>query len=127
MFDENLSWMRDTGLIQKMEADAVRDSKAKNEKFTKTAGDRPMTIWKYDESTVLLSDVRYLTYEKNSCSLSPGFAIWSVGVLLSVMVFIYEKESDGPGKPKIHGPKTKKKKKVGFTKNKPIGLTTVDD
>ena len=67
-------------------------------------------------------------------SLSPGFAIWSVGVLLSVMVFIYEKES-GPGKPKISRPKTKPKKKVefalGFTKKKPIGLglslTTVDD
>ena len=76
---------------------------------------------------VFLADVRNLTYEISSCSLSPGFAIWSVGVLLSVMVFIYEKESDGPGKPKIRGPKTKKKKKVGFTKNKPIGLTTVDD
>ena len=49
MFDENLSWMRDTGLIQKMEADAIRDAKAKNVKFPKIAGDRPLTLWKYDE------------------------------------------------------------------------------
>ena len=49
MFDETLSWMRDTGLIQKMEADAIRDAKAKNVKFPKIAGDRPLTLWKYDE------------------------------------------------------------------------------
>ena len=113
-----------------MEADAVRDSRAKNT-LTKTAGDRPLTFWKYDGSTAFLPDVRELTYKKISYSLSPGFAIWSVGVLLSVMVFIYEKESDGPGKPQKSRPKTKPKKKVEFAKNKPIGLglslATVDD
>ena len=80
---------------------------------------------------VFLSAVRDLNYEISSCSLSPGFAIWSFGVLLSVMVFIYEKVSDGPGKPKKSRPKTKPKKKVGFAKNKPIGLglslASVDD
>ena len=53
MFDHNLFWIRDTGLIQKMEADAVRDSRAKNT-LAKTAGDRPLTFWKYDSSGILV-------------------------------------------------------------------------
>ena len=54
MFDENLCWMRDTGLIQKMEGDAARDARVKNDNLTKIAGDRPMTLWKYDESSILV-------------------------------------------------------------------------
>ena len=50
MFDDNLSWLRDTGLIQKMEADAARDLRPKES--PKVTGDRPMTFWKYDESSI---------------------------------------------------------------------------
>ena len=58
MFDHNLSWIRDTGLIQKMEADAVRDARAKNVKLSKIAGDRPLTLWKY--SMMNLSHIKSL-------------------------------------------------------------------
>ena len=52
MFNDKLSWMKDTGVIQKMEADAVRDSRAKNDKLSKIAGERPLTFWKYDNSKI---------------------------------------------------------------------------
>ena len=44
--------MKDTGVIQKMEADAVRDSRAKNDKLSKIAGERPLTFWKYDDTKI---------------------------------------------------------------------------
>ena len=92
MFDENLSWMKDTGVIQKMEADAVRDSRAKNDKLSKIAGDRPLTFWKYDESRIIQQySATKVTYKESIHSLSPGFAMWSVGFLLSVVIFLYEK------------------------------------
>ena len=50
MFDDNLSWLRDTGLIQKMEADAARDLRPTES--PKITGDRPMTFWKYAECCI---------------------------------------------------------------------------
>ena len=50
MFDDNLSWLRDTGLIQKMEADAARD--LRTNESPKITGDRPITFWKYAKCSI---------------------------------------------------------------------------
>ena len=46
MFDDKLMWIRDTGLIHKMESDAAREVKVNNQKLQKEEGERPMTLWK---------------------------------------------------------------------------------
>ena len=47
MLDDNLMWIRDTGLIQKMETDAARDHvRVNNQKLQKGEGERPMTLLK---------------------------------------------------------------------------------
>ena len=88
MFDKNISWLRDTGIISKM----VEDEKIAADVHTtsKLSENQPLTVMRY----VLIYNYLLLLptlFSPSIPRLSPALVLWCGGIVMASTVFILEK------------------------------------
>ena len=78
--------MRDTGTIAKMTKDEERSEAIPP--LPKITGDQPLTILRYSSTSDFLNTSTSFTFVLR---LSPAYALWSLGIVVAFVVFLFEK------------------------------------
>ena len=84
-FDRKLEWMRDMGIILKMEKDSVRDMAVPM--TSSMIINRPLTPLRYDRGALVHT---YKTFKHFSFRAPPALALCCIGFILSMVAFLIE-------------------------------------